>query len=145
MDPENDREGLKQLLFNRKIKVQKLNEMVKKEQPAVPVDEVKIDPPEYDKYLKMAYKAEKFPKPKNFLGMAKDIPAPEMEKLIVTHTEVKEEDLRALASQRAMKVKDVILKSGKVEPERVFILEPKSLAPAKKEKIKASRVDLMLK
>ncbi len=144
-DMENDREGLKQLLFNRKIKVQKLNEMVKKGQPAVPVDEVKIEPPEYEKYLKMAYKAEKFPKPKNFIGMAKDIPVPEMEKLMLTHTEVKEGDLRALASQRAMKVEDVILKSGKVEPERVFVLEPKSLAPEKKEKIKASRVDFKLK
>jgi hypothetical protein len=77
--------------------------------------------------------------------MAKNIPVPEMEKLMLTHTEVKEEDLRALASQRAMKVKDVILKSGKVEPERVFILEPKSLPPEKKEKIKASRVDFTLK
>ena len=46
---------------------------------------------------------------------------------------------------RAMNVKDVILKSGKVEPERVFMLEPKSLAPEKKEKIKASRVDFTLK
>jgi hypothetical protein len=68
-----------------------------------------------------------------------------MEKLMLTHTEVKEEDLRALASQRAMKVQDVILKSGKVEPERVFILEPKSSAPEKKGKIKASRVDFTLK
>jgi uncharacterized protein involved in outer membrane biogenesis len=145
VDMENDREGLKQLLFNRKLKVQKLNEMVKKGQPAVPVDDVKIEPTEYQKYLKMAYKADKFPKPKNFIGMAKDIPGPEMEKLMLTHTEVKEGDLRALASQRAMKVKDLILKSGKVEAERVFILEPKSLAPEKKEKIKASRVDFKLK
>lgn len=144
-DVENDREGLKQLLFNRKIKVQRLDEMVKKGEPVVPVDDVKIEPAEYEKYLKMAYKAEKFPKPKNFIGMAKDIPVSEMEKLMLTHTEVKEGDLRALASQRAMKVQDVILKSGKVEPERVFILEPKSLAPEKKEKIKASRVDFKLK
>ena len=144
-DTENDREGLKQLLFNRKIKAQKLNEMVKKGQPAVPVDEVKIEPPEYEKYLKMAYKAEKFPKPKNFIGMTKDIPVPEMEKLMLTHTEVNEGDLRTLASQRAMKVEDVILKSGKVEPGRVFVLEPKSLAPEKKEKAKASRVDFKLK
>ena len=112
VDMEKDREGLKQLLFNRKIKVQKLKEMTKKGQPAVPVDEVKIEPAEYEKYLKMAYKAEKFPKPKNFIGMAKDIPVPEMEKLMLTHTEVTEGDLRTLASQRAMKVKDVILKSG---------------------------------
>jgi hypothetical protein len=145
VDMENDRDGLKQYLFNRKLKSQKLNEMVKKGQPAIPVDEVKIEKQEYEKYLKMAYKEEKFPKPKNVIGMAKDIPAPEMEKLMLTHIEVKEGDLRTLASQRSMKVKDAILKSKQVEPERVFILEPKSLAPEKKEKVKESRVDFKLK
>ena len=145
VDMEKDREGLKQYLFNRKVKAQKLNEMVKKGQPAIPVDDIKIEPKEYEKYLKMAYKEEKFPKPKNVIGMAKDLPAPEMEKLMVTHIEVKESDLRILASQRAMKVKDAILKSKQIEPERVFILEPKSLAPEKKEKVKESRVDFKLK
>jgi hypothetical protein len=53
--------------------------------------------------------------------------------------------LRTLAIQRSTKVKDAILKSGQVEPERVFSLEPKSLAPQKKEKVKDSRVDLKLK
>jgi hypothetical protein len=145
VDMERDKDGLRQVLFNRKVKVQKLNEMVKKGQPGVPVDEVKIEKQEYDKYLKMAYKDEKFPKPKNVIGMAKDLPAPEMEKLMLTHIEVKEADLRTLASQRSMKVKDAILKSGQVEPERIFILEPKSLAPEKKEKVKDSRVDFKLK
>jgi hypothetical protein len=65
--------------------------------------------------------------------------------LVLTHIEIKEGDLRSLAVQRAMKVKESILKSGKVEPERIFILEPKSLAPEKKEKLKESRVDLKLK
>jgi hypothetical protein len=145
VDMEKDREGLKQYLFNRKVKAQKLNEMVKKGQTSVSVDEVKIEPNEYEKYLKMAYKEEKFPKPKNVIGMAKDLPAPEMEKLMLTHIEIKEGDLRTLASQRAMKVKDTILKSGEVEPGRVFILEPKSLTPEKKEKVKDSRVDFKLK
>ena len=94
VDLERDREGLKQYLFQRKLKAQKLKEIVKKGQPAVPVDEVKIEPQEYPKYLKLAYKEEKFPKPKNILGMAKDIPAPEMEKLMFTYIEVKESDLR---------------------------------------------------
>jgi hypothetical protein len=79
---------------------------------------VKIDPSEYEKYLKMAYKEEKFPKPRNIVGMAKDLPAPEMEKLMLTHIEVKEGDLRSLASERAMQVKEAVLKSGQVEPER---------------------------
>jgi hypothetical protein len=77
--------------------------------------------------------------------MAKDLPVPEMEKLMVTHIEVKESDLRSLASQRAMQVKEAILKSGQVEPERIFIVEPKSLAPEKKEKLKDSRVDFRIK
>jgi uncharacterized protein involved in outer membrane biogenesis len=145
VDLERDREALKQLFFQRKSKAQKLKEMVKKGEPAVPVDQVKIEPKEYEKYLKMAYKEEKFPKPRNILGMAKDLPVPEMEKLILTHIEVKESDLRSLASQRAMSVKDAIIKTGKVEPERIFILEPKSLAPEKKEKLKDSRVDFKLK
>jgi uncharacterized protein involved in outer membrane biogenesis len=145
VDMERDRDGLRQAFFNRKVKAQKLNEMVKKGEPGVPVDEVKIEKQEYDKYLKMAYKDEKFPKPKNVIGMAKDLPVPEMEKLMLTHIEVKEGDLRTLASQRSMKVKDAILKSGQVEPERIFILEPKSLAPEKKEKVKESRVDFKLK
>jgi len=50
----------------------------------VPVDEVKIEATEYPKYLKAAYKEEKFPKPKNIIGMDKDIPVPEMEKLMLT-------------------------------------------------------------
>jgi hypothetical protein len=145
VDMEKDREGLKQHLFHRKFKAQKLKDMIKRGEPAIPVDEVRVEKHEYEKYLKMAYKEEKFPKPKNFIGVVKDLPSPEMEKLILTNIEVKEGDLRSLAVQRAMKVKESILKSGKVEPERIFIIEPKSLAPEKKEKLKDSRVDLMLK
>jgi uncharacterized protein involved in outer membrane biogenesis len=145
VDMERDREGLKQYLFQRRLKTQKLNEIIKKGGAAIPVDEVKIEPSEYEKYLKMAYKEEKFPKPRNILGIAKDLPAPEMEKLMLTHIEVKESDLRLLASQRAMQVKEAILKSGQVEPERIFIIEPKSLAPEKKEKLKESRVDFKIK
>ena len=145
MDLERDREGLKQVFFQRKLKAEKLKEIVKKKQPVVPVDEVQIDPKEYEKYLKLAYKEEKFPKPRNFLGMAKDIPGPEMEKLILTHIEVTENDLRALANLRSMNIRDAILKPGKIEPERIFILEPKSLSPEKKEKLKDSRVELKLK
>ncbi len=145
VDMERDREGLRQVLFTRKIKAQKLNAITKKGQPAVPVDDVRIEPSEYAQYLKAAYREEKFPKPRNFIGMAKDIPVPEMEKLMLAHTEVTDGDLRALASRRAMRVKDAILKSGQVDPERVFIVEPKSLAPEKKEKVKESRVDFRLK
>ncbi len=144
-DIEKDREGLREYIFNKKIKAQKLKEMLKKGLAAVPVDEVKIEKEEYPKFLKMAYKKEKFPKPRNFLGIAKDLPVAEMEKLMLTHIEVKDDDLRQLASQRALNVKDQILKSKQVDPGRIFLVEPKSLSPEKKEKLKDSRVDFRLK
>jgi hypothetical protein len=145
VDPEKDKEALRQFFFQRKLKAQKLKEILKKGQPAIPVDEVRIEPQEYQRYLKLAYKAEKFPKPRNILGMAKDIPGPEMEKLMLAYIEVKEENLRLLASQRAMKVKEAILKSGEVGPERVFIVGSKALAPPKRDKLKESRVEFKLK
>ena len=145
VDLEKDKEGLRQYLFNKKIKAQKFKEKVKSGIAAMSVDDVKIEKDEYPKYLKMAYKAEKFPKPRNIIGIAKDLPVPEMEKLMLTHIEVKDDDLRMLASQRAMAVKDYILKSKQVEPERIFLVEPKSLQPEKKEKIRDSRIDFRLK
>jgi len=144
-DLEKDREGLKQYLFNRKVKAQKLKDLVKKGGETVSVDEIKVEPSEYPKYLKAAYKEEKFPKPRNIIGMAKDLPVPEMEKLMLTHAVVKDDDLRQLASQRALAVRDYILKSKQVEPERIFLIEPKAVQPEKKEKVADSRVDFKLK
>lgn len=144
-DLEKDREGLKHYLFNRKVKAQKLKDLAKKGGETVSVDEIKVEPAEYPKYLKAAYKAEKFPKPRNIIGMAKDLPVPEMEKLMLTNIVVKDDDLRQLASQRAMAVKDHILKSKQVETERIFLIEPKTIPPEKKEKVADSRVDFKLK
>ena len=52
VDMEKDREALKTLFFQRKIKTQKMKETAKKGQPPVPVDEIKIEPKEYERYLK---------------------------------------------------------------------------------------------
>ncbi|MCX5735727.1 MAG: DUF748 domain-containing protein, partial [candidate division NC10 bacterium] len=124
VDPEADREGLKQYLLQRKVKAQKLPDLVKKGSPAVSVDDVVVTPEEYEDYLTLAYRAEKFPKPRNFIGMVKGLPVPEMEKLILTHIEAGDEELHQLASQRATRVQEAILRSGKVEAERLFIVEP---------------------
>jgi hypothetical protein len=145
VDVPKDREALRQYLFMRKLKAQKLKYILGKGQPAVPVDKVIIEKDEYAKYLKMAYKKEKFPKPRTFLGFTKDLPVPEMEKLMLTHIEVKDDDLRQLAARRALSVKDYILKSGKVAADRVFLIQPQSLEPAKKDNLKNSRADFKLK
>ena len=79
------------------------------------------------------------------VGLLKKLPVPEMEKLMLTNTKITDDDLRALAQQRASNVKDLIIKSGQVTADRLFIVEPKSLTPEKKENLKNSRVDFDLK
>jgi hypothetical protein len=66
-----------------------------------------------------------------------------MEKLMFTHIQVTEDDLHALAAQRAGAVKDALL-GGKVQPGQVFILTPKSLSPEKKDNQKDSRVEFKI-
>jgi outer membrane protein OmpA-like peptidoglycan-associated protein len=68
-----------------------------------------------------------------------------MEKLMLTNQKVTEEDLKALAEERARAVRDYLLQSGQVEHERVFIVEAKTLGGEKKEGVKDSRVDFKLK
>jgi len=69
----------------------------------------------------------------------------EMERRLSDTITVTDDDLRQLAYQRASMIRDYILASGKVEKERIFLLEPKSLMPEKRENIKDSRVDFNLK
>ena len=121
-----------------------MNDLVRKGSPTVPVDEITVAPEEYEKYLTMAYRAEPFPKPRNFIGLVKSLPLPEMEKLMLTHIKVGDEELRQLAGRRANTVKDALLKSGKIDAARVFIVEPKGLTPEKKEKVKDSRVEFKI-
>jgi hypothetical protein len=145
IDPEKDKEGLKKAEFDRKLKVQKLKETAAGDRAATPVEQISIKPEEYEKYLTLAYEAEKFPKPRTALGLQKKLPKEEMEKLIMTNIAVTDSDLRELASRRAENVKELILKTGEVPSARIFIVEPKTLAAENKEKVKASRVDFKLK
>jgi hypothetical protein len=145
VDAARDGEKLKEAFFLRKLQAQKLSEEIRKGEKATPVEEVVIGADEYEKYLKAAYGAETFPKPADAGGRAKELPVPEMEKLILTHTEVTDNDLRHLASRRALRIRDAILQSKEITPDRVFILETKTLSPPKKESLKESRVDFNLK
>jgi hypothetical protein len=106
---------------------------------------VRVETGEYPKYLARAYKAEKMPKPRNIIGMAKELPVPEMEKLMLTHIQVTDDNLRQLAVERASHVRDRLAASGQVEPGRIFLVEPRTLSPERKEKLRDSRVDFRIK
>lgn len=144
VDVQRDKDGLKKEELIRRVKAQKLKETLKKDAQAS-LENIQVSHQEYEKYLKLAYKAADFPRPRNLLGLLKDIPAAEMEKLMLQHIEVTDSDLRQLAAKRAQNAQQVLLDSGEIDPGRIFLVEPKTLAPPKKEKVKDSRIDFRLK
>lgn len=145
VDPENDRDGIKKVRLNRLLKTQKLKGMADKGEAVTPIEQVLIKPEEYEKYLTQVYRAADFAKPRTVLGFQKKLPKEEMEKLMIAHMVVTDSDLRQLAARRAENVKELILKSGEVKSSQIFIVEPKTLAAEKKDKVKMSRVDFKLK
>ncbi|HUH65772.1 MAG TPA: DUF748 domain-containing protein [Syntrophales bacterium] len=145
VDIEKDTEGLKKRELDKKVKLQKLNEMIHQGQRAATLNDVKINDYEYNRYLTQAYKAESFPKPTTAFGVEKDLSPAEMEKLMLTNFKVNEGDLRLLASRRAARVEEAILKDGTVSADRVFVVEPKNLEPTKKDVAKGNRVTFALR
>lgn len=93
-------------------------------QPVVP----QVTPQEYPALLKAVYKRADFPKPRNLIGMAKDLPVPEMEALLLSHLEASESAMQALALQRGVAVRDY-LASQQVPMERLFLGAVKAVAP----------------
>ena len=58
-DPENDPDGLKRAMLDRKVKAQKLSEGAEKGESEGSLQEVSIEPEEYEEFLELAYEEEK--------------------------------------------------------------------------------------
>ena len=145
IDPQADRDALKHAAVERQVKAAKLKDTGGKSANALAVDEMTITPEERDKYLTEAYRAAKFDRPRNAIGLLKDLPVAEMEQLMLANAEVGEGDLRQLANARAQVAKSWLVETGKVAAERVFIVSPKTGADGIKDQGKAMRADFSLK
>ncbi|MBI2365778.1 MAG: DUF748 domain-containing protein, partial [Deltaproteobacteria bacterium] len=147
VDPATDLEGLKRVGIERKVKTHKLKELVRRGETVRSVEEVRIEASEYPQYLKAAYGQETFPKPRNLIGLARDLPVAEMEKLMMQYAKASDDDMRLLANQRAQAVRDALLATKLVTTDRLFIVAAKPLSAEEAAKIKAkpNRVDFALK
>jgi hypothetical protein len=135
---------LRRQRFEQQVKAQKLMELIKQGSNVRSVDQVTIDPREYERYLRAAYKEAKFPKPRNALGFSKDLPVEDMEKLMLANIVVTDDDLITLANHRAQLTKNAITANGKVPTDRVYLLAPK-VDEKRDGKRKGSRVEFALK
>ena len=147
-DAGNDPEGLRRLRLDRKVRAVKRDEQARQGTGRELAETPEISDKEYPALLERVYKAEKFPKPRNAIGLVKSLPVEEMEKLILTHSPVDENDLRELADERARNVRDWLVRH-EVPLERVFLLPGKLEEQTEKSsadnKHKLSRVDFSLK
>ncbi|WP_235578330.1 DUF748 domain-containing protein [Pseudorhodoferax sp. Leaf267] len=87
---------------------------------------VPIGDDEYPELLKAVYQRAELDKPRNALGLAKDIPGAEMEALLIASMQLSDDAARNLAVQRGVAVRDY-LASKQVPLERLFLGAPKTL------------------
>jgi hypothetical protein len=144
VDPDNDPEGYRKEQLSIEIKKLKYLDLVKDE--ALPEgaseNDVTVSAEEYADYLWQVYREKDFPKPRNFIGMTKKLPASEMEKLIYANTEVNAETLGKLARARAQAVQNFLTEDGQLPKDRIFLKEPDISAAPDEETANRARVEL---
>jgi uncharacterized protein involved in outer membrane biogenesis len=143
VDRDKDAEGYRNELLLKKMRGEKFRALVKqgKNREGQTQENTELLPQEESVYLKAVYAKEKFSKPRNVVGIAKDLPDAEMRKLIITHTVVGDNELQALARERAQAVRDFLLKNGKLPAERLFEKSADIFRANSKEGISPSRVE----
>jgi uncharacterized protein involved in outer membrane biogenesis len=97
-----------------------------------------------DRLVRRLYAASKLPnKPRNLVGLEKDIPVSEMETLLRSAYLVSTDQARELALQRGLAVRDALIAKG-LPSERLFLAAPKLRVPSEDNGHWTPRVQLSL-
>ncbi|MDW5443216.1 DUF748 domain-containing protein [Polaromonas sp. SM01] len=115
---EVESEGFKRERLNELVRAEKRRSTVKEGGTTTAV--VAISPAEYPALLKEVYKRADMPKPRNVVGLSKDLPVDEMEKLLLANIKLSDDAFRELAVQRGVAVKDY-LASKDLPSDRLFL------------------------
>lgn len=143
-DPKTDMEGLRQAWVEGQIRAAKAAATTPRGKKP-DVAGVKVSAAERAKYLEEVYDdADIKDKPRNFIGMAKSVPADQMEAMLRSVAPVGDEQLRQLADARAQAVYEK-LQAQEGLADRVFIVAPQLDADGIKDEGQPSRVDFSLK
>ncbi|RCX11077.1 uncharacterized protein involved in outer membrane biogenesis [Extensimonas vulgaris] len=87
-------------------------------------EEPTLSADEYASLLRRVYRRADFPKPRNLLGLTKDLPVPEMEALLLAHLPASEDLAREVATHRAQAVVRY-LSAHQLPAQRLFVNAPK--------------------
>ncbi|MEO7400076.1 MAG: DUF748 domain-containing protein [Polaromonas sp.] len=129
---EAEREGFKRERLGELVRAEKRRQGVKEgAKEGEKAGAVSVSPAEYPALLKQVYQRADFPKPRNLIGLTKDQPVPEMEKLLLAGIKADEDAMHELAVQRGVAVRDY-LASRDLPTERLFLGAVKAVPPEAK-------------
>jgi hypothetical protein len=142
-DPVSERDAIQRAALEARIRAEQRRDALRagaaSDAPLPP-----LTPPQRDALVKRIYDDTKLPdKPRNAIGLAKSIPAPEMEALLMKATVVSTDSARELGLQRGLAVRDALVAKG-LPSERLFLAAPKLRASAEEDKDWSPRVQLAL-
>ncbi|WP_422845226.1 DUF748 domain-containing protein [Acidovorax sp. M2(2025)] len=114
---QDEREGLQRERLRQRVLAEKRR--------ASPDDTSPVSDAEYPDLLKAVYRRADIPKPRNLVGLAKDLTVPEMEALLIASQPATQAMSAELAQARGEAVRDY-LAAQKVPADRLFIAAPKA-------------------
>lgn len=144
-DAAQDLAGLRDHAVEALVRAQKVRQMARRGEDSADPASVQVTPEEYPDYLRRAYRAADFKKERNLIGMVKDVPVEEMERLLRDNVALDDGSLRALADARAQAARNWLVDEGGIAGERVFVVAPKLDGSGLAKGGNATGVDLSLK
>lgn len=114
---EAEREGLQRERLQQLVRAEKRRAQPDSTEP--------VTADEYPALLKAAYGRANIPKPRNLVGIAKDLTVPEMEALLMANQPATEAMAAELAAQRGHAIQSY-LAAQKLPAERLFLAAPKT-------------------
>ncbi len=124
-DPDADREALRQATLVTAMKREKMKSLAASGSAPASVDQVTIGGDERVRWLTAAYRESSIKdRPRNVIGLLKEIPPEEMEAILLADAKVDDDALRLLANARAQAVKDG-LTAKNIAGERLFLTVPR--------------------
>jgi uncharacterized protein involved in outer membrane biogenesis len=117
-----DEEAYRRQLLENRIKRGKFLDLARNKEIASgqTAEAIEVTIAERPRYLKEVYRKGDFPKPRNAIGLLKDLPEEEMEKLILSHTVIGPAQLSELAWARSAAVKNELVERHGLPAERIF-------------------------
>ena len=144
-DAGADTQGLLDARFEARLRAAAVRQRVRGGETSVDPASIVVMPQERPALIAAVYAAEPIADKPRVLGIARNIPAADMERLIRAHLAQTPVDLRVLANARATAVRDWLQNGGKVPRERLFVVEPRLERKADEPPEAGQRVEFLLK